>query len=376
LQMYYAEALRLISAQQKLQEILSSLQKEVFDAYITNPIKAQLPEAFAFADAPSFMANLHIVLELLHPFKDDPGIHQSLYYMDKIEATAGYADLDRSDYRAATYHFENKLNLALIIDDNLSKRIAYHALGLVQSRLGKKGPAMKLYQKALGIAGSMGDRYGYAKVLSDIGILQRQACDYKGAIQSYQKSLEMAIITGNKIQQEIILYNFGELYYQQNDLEKAEEYYYQSLDLAEKLNDNVGVSYATDAIGDLYYSKGEIDKAEKLYLANFERQTAIDDAEGLAHTYGNLANVAKARNQFDLANDYYTRNLALCQRVGDLDGEGRSWYNSAALEYDMENYSSAMEKLLQAERCFTEAGSAVYMDMLHELMDQCRAKMQ
>ncbi len=360
LQIYYAESLRMLSMHDKLELVIQNLLCDVLE--IVNK---------AMGKAYVYQTDLAGLVEELKSRVDNADIRQSMYYMDKIEALAGYADMDRSRYQTAMQHFENKLILALAIEDNLSQRIAYHSLGLVNSRLGKKDEAMKLLEKALHIAGSMGDRFGYGKVLADIGTIQRAATDFEAAFETYDKSLKMAISMGNKLQQETIVYNIGEMHYQLQDYEKAESCFTQAKAIAEAISDQVGLGYAIDALGDLYFTQGDLDKAESYYLANLERQEKIDDAEGLGHTYGNLANVAKRRGQYDLAAEYYIKNTELCQRVGDIDGEGRSWFNRAMWDVDQKDYKSAMANLRKAEACFVEAKSMVYMDILHEQIKLC-----
>jgi len=359
---FMADSLRAVDKIAELETLLSTLRKDI-NRQLSS---AGIPGLYYSEEGFDFP------FSSIAPEALTPEVHDALYYICKLEGVYGQLQLNHSKFKSATTHFRTVLALAQFLDDSISARIAFNSLANLLCKQGKHSSALRYYNKAKSLCEKSGDRFGYSKVIMDIGVLYRQQGNNEAALEAFNKSEAMSGLIGNKAQQENAIYNIGVIHYQEDRLEEAESNFLKALELAREISDNFGISYATDALGDLAMAQENLDKAESYYRHNLEFQKQIHDTEGIAHSLGNLGNIANSREDFATALDYYGQNLALCQEVGDLEGEGKAWFNSAMASLSLLQYQAALDKLLHSQESFHKASINIYDELLHEKLEECR----
>ncbi|MDY0151184.1 MAG: tetratricopeptide repeat protein [Candidatus Cloacimonas sp.] len=302
----------------------------------------------------------------LSPLEVNPQLKHYLYLLLKFETIQVANLIDTARYKEAHKSLTLQYELAKVLKDDLSLRIACGLLGVVYARQGDKKKAFAAYVEAIGIADRISDRFGYAKVLIDMGTLYRQMGDHKHAMQNYKRSLKIFEALNNLPTLSIIHHNIGELHHQEGHYQQAIKAYRKALRFAKKSGDLFGVSIENDAIGDILLFTNQLDKAKALYHKNLKLQKSIDDREGIAHTYGNLGNVAKYENDLPLALEYYDKNLKLTAEIGDLDGNGRGYFNLAGVYEIMGDFKKTKETLLEAKKRFEKAGLVDFLQQTNE----------
>lgn len=363
---FLADSLRAINDISALQKLLASLGGE-----INRQLRAYDIPGLCYHDS-----DFKLLISAIKHQQLPDSIHDTLYYICKLEGINGQLQLNRGNLHSSATHFRNVLELARFLDDNISIRIAYNSLANLLAKQGKLSSAMRYYQKAKTLCEKSGDRYGYSKVIMDIGVMYRQQGNTSAALEVYTRSEAMASLIGNKAQQENAIYNIGIIHYQEDRLDEAEASFMKALQLATEISDNFGISYANDALGDLATAKNDLDKAEGYYRRNLEFQIEIGDKEGIAHSLGNLGNIANAREDYATALTYYEKNLAICQEVEDLDGEGKAWFNSAMASLSLQQYKESLDKLYHSQECFHRAKINLYDSLITEKIEECTALLE
>ena len=172
--------------------------------------------------------------------------------------------------------------VAATIDLHLRRR-ALNALATINLEIGQYRQALNIYQQALNLPNTSGDRIGKAKVLSNLGRAYRAVDDKRQALKHYQLALEEFRAIGAWSQQVFVLNNLGRL----------------ALDLGLK---NRALEYLTEAEGRLSSTGGV----------------------GRVVTLNNLGYYYSQQQDYNRAINYLEQALAWARKNGDSVGEAKA----------------------------------------------------
>jgi predicted ATPase/DNA-binding SARP family transcriptional activator len=152
-----------------------------------------------------------------------------------------------------------------------------HLMGLLAWRRDDLPTAQKYLQKTNAILTGVGDRYGAAFVLFDLGAM----------LQHH---------TGEPV--------------------GAKRYYEESLEIRREIGDRWGMAICLDYIGYLARELGDYDEARRLHEESLAISREIGDPQGIAGSLDNLGLVARDEGAFSEARRYFEEGLTLRRQIG------------------------------------------------------------
>lgn len=241
---------------------------------------------------------------------------------------------------------------------------AYLALTYAQvlRRLGHLDEAEQSLRRNLDIRSELGDRWGEAAVLSQLGVvlrirgrmdeaehclmrslhIRRDEQDTQGegfdlsqlgriaqargrmseADQLYQRSLILAKKSGDIRTQGDVLAFLGQLARVRGQLALAESYFRDSLGIMVIVQDPRGRCVALHELGQIARIRGRLDEAEAYFTQCLQINRDVQDRRGEGKALGYLGRISKMRGQLEMAENYFTQSLAMARDVQDRRGEG------------------------------------------------------
>ncbi len=141
----------------------------------------------------------------------------------------------------------------------------------MHNNLGEYGEALDCYHRSLAIKQEIGDRWGEAASLNNLGDVLRELGNYPESERTFLQGEELAKEIRAKEFGAHILAGLGALYLQQDRLQLAEERILQLRDLAGALNSRDLQGMAQCRLGRLHVKRGEGEAAR----AAFQESIAI-----------------------------------------------------------------------------------------------------
>ncbi|MEC4851492.1 MAG: tetratricopeptide repeat protein [Jaaginema sp. PMC 1079.18] len=195
--------------------------------------------------------------------------------------------------------------------------------------------ALKFHEQALRLSEEIGDMYGKALILEDLGYLHFISDNYPKELTIYQQALAIYEDVGDVGKQSEILGKLGDRYYLLKERSKALEMYAQELKILEATSDFYTQLGDTEKALDYQYRQplvlarlgiiyGELDETEKeleFYQKIREFYRTVDDLQGeatfliaIAERYGYAERQAEMLTFLEQAVQVY-------QKAGDREGE-------------------------------------------------------
>ncbi len=207
--------------------------------------------------------------------------------LDPVEEPAilllkGIAYTFSGQWKEAMDHYQRALDGARDAQRMLQLATAYNCIGAVHYRRGDWIEARRCYKAGLDALEAMDAReettvkQTYAKLLSNIGLIDWEEEKWERAIECHRETLE----------------------------------------LSRALDDPAGIARAYTNIGNIYWSKGEIEAAIENYRESLELIEASGDERTLAIVYNNLGEAYRANEERAEAIHYYKQSLALAKKLG------------------------------------------------------------
>jgi tetratricopeptide (TPR) repeat protein len=106
-----------------------------------------------------------------------------------------------------------------------------------------------LYEESLALKREMGDKWGIAGLLNNLGNMAFAQGDYSAAWALYKESLALGREMGDKWGTAMSLYNLGNVAFAQGDYSAARELQAESLMLAREIGDKSDMAYALFVLG-------------------------------------------------------------------------------------------------------------------------------
>jgi predicted ATPase/DNA-binding CsgD family transcriptional regulator len=208
--------------------------------------------------------------------------NQELRSKARADAVRGIGDIAylQCDYRATQALYEE----ALLIYRSLGNRssIAHTLLGLgeVATEVGDYQSAMAIFQEAHTIMNELGDTYGLARSRAQLG--------------------------------------FGAL--RMGDIEGARIWLEEALSGYEQVDETVGSSLVYSGLGEIALRQGQLDHATELLEKSLNLREALGQKWGVAASLGSLAWVALKRGNLEYATETLSESLKIRQEIGDVGG--------------------------------------------------------
>ena len=195
----------------------------------------------------------------------------------KALVAAGAFALSHSDYERSQGYFEEGLELAQRVGDQLLAGWARVGLGLVAMGNTDHEATMSHLEQALRSFREVDqDYYGVAHVTTYLGIAALTRGDLGRATQMFEEGLAMARRLGERLGTYITLYNLAQVALSRGDHDGAVSLFEEGIALSEEVGDRANLAYCLEGLATVAGVRGEVERSARL----------IGAAEGLREAVG------------------------------------------------------------------------------------------
>jgi non-specific serine/threonine protein kinase len=262
-------------------------------------------------------------------------------------------DTDHDNLRAALTFF---LTSGLREDAEAAQRLTCAMLKFWQIR-GHIHEGRRWLQEVLTrTAEVVGSSALHARVLNGAGAFALEQGDYTQARELYEAALAMRRTVGDRTRVGDSLHNLGHLALVQLDYVRAQACYEESLQIAREQGDTLRVADGLHHLGWLAHEQGQIDQAVTLYEESLTVRRPLGDLRGIAFTLHNLANVCFDRQDLVRSRVLQEECLAIRRDLGDRKGLAGSYSHLARVALALHDFPMTRHWLVEAIRIFEEIG--------------------
>ncbi|HAI75220.1 MAG TPA: hypothetical protein DCM08_03160 [Microscillaceae bacterium] len=213
--------------------------------------------------------------------------------------------------------------------------------------------ALEYFQKSFTIRESLGDKFGMASCLNNIGLIYRNKGDGPVSLEYHQRAYKLYEEINDVGGVATSLLNIGNIYRTQNSYELALQYYQKCLNIAIQHNFKNVIAASLNNIGLVYERQKNYVVALEYYLKSLQIKEELNDKQGIALTYNNIASVYLGQNNYNQANEYFEKSLVMKEDLGDKQGQAISLNGLAMVALRQKEYDRSIqygEKGLQIAR--------------------------
>ncbi|HEY0069991.1 MAG TPA: tetratricopeptide repeat protein [Chloroflexia bacterium] len=196
-------------------------------------------------------------------------------------------------------------------------RAAYGASILAKVQ-GDNATTIRLEAESLSIYRELGIGRGVAQVLLGVGLRQRAGGDLEAAEASFKESLEISRGIGDTWGIAGALTNLGLIIFGRDD-ETARIYLEEGLQLMRQAGDRNNVTLILNNLGVLALHRGDLGEARRLWTENLRVYRELGNKESEALTLSNLALVAREEGQLIEARELNLQSLNMYFQLGNTD---------------------------------------------------------
>lgn len=298
-------------------------------------------------------------------------------YSQAVEALIQLGDihLQRSQSGQAIESFRRAAALAAM-NPELNKELAECRLKLADAlRLNEQPlPALNEYKQALAIYQNLeGSDSDKAQALDGLGHAYFDLQQYPEASVNFIEAARLFLLNDQRLDAARSHYNSGLCYYNVNDLQRAHNQFLRALELYTQLGDRQGQANCRLRLGYDLLEQNLSREARQQFEAAVQLCTALNDTEGLANGYSGLAKIFLGSDPPNLteAENFFTRARSLYISLNDPEGMTRTLRGLAEIEFNRQQYPSALLKYEEAGNSFVALGNLAEAARCFENVGNC-----
>jgi CHAT domain-containing protein/Tfp pilus assembly protein PilF len=227
----------------------------------------------------------------------------------------------------------------------------------VYDDLGEKQKALDYYRQALPISRQVGDRFGEATTLNNIGHVYDDLGERHKALDYCNQALPIIRQVGDRFGEAAIINNIGHVYDELGEKQKALDYYNEALQITDQVGARSVQAGTLNNIGYVYSSLGEEQRALDYYHHALPILRQVGDRSGEATTLNNIGYVYSSLGQKQKALDCFNQALPIILEVGDRSAEATTLNNIGVAYESLEERQKALEYYGKALRIILEVGN-------------------
>ncbi len=180
------------------------------------------------------------------------------------------------------------------------------------------------HRVALASARRLGDRYGEAWVLNNLGIAHGQQLQFTEAIEYLEKSLELRRLIGDRRGEGWTLNNIGNVLFHQGQYQESIGHHERALAIRREIGDRYGEATSLNNLGDAYGQAGLSSRAIEYLQKALAIRHAIGDWQGESEAMEVLAGLFSDIGEYGVALEWCGKSLKIAQEIGDRFGAAES----------------------------------------------------
>jgi tetratricopeptide (TPR) repeat protein len=226
--------------------------------------------------------------------------------------------------------------------------------------LGRDYPKGKsLFELALEVARTAGDRHGEANSLHNIAQADYFLRNFAAATDGYEKELAVAREIDDVDAAAAAEFGLATVAYSRAEYTPALDYYREALALYEKRDDGSSIARAVVSIGNVQYLQAEYDAAAASYRRGLAAALGVGDGPGATYARRGLGRVLAAQGDVAAALDMYSQVLAAARAALQNDARlkadvGSSLESIGELYYRIGNTDQARTAFDEAKGLFQD----------------------
>lgn len=217
--------------------------------------------------------------------------------------------------------------------------------------------AVEKYKEAIAHWEAAGDQRAKAKLLYDIGLVQRDLGQRQMALDYFRQALQLSKAARDGSQEAATLTAAGSVYNALGEKHKALDHYNESLPLSRALGDKSGEAITLNNIGAVYRSTGDMQKALEYFSQALEIHRALDNRKEQATTLNNLGLVYDSSGERLKALDYYNQALSLHRAERNHGGQATTLNNLGFVYRSLGELQKALDHYNEALVIYSAAGN-------------------
>jgi CHAT domain-containing protein len=253
------------------------------------------------------------------------------------------------------------------------KAYVLDTLGRANQDFGDRKKARELYNDALSLSQSIGDRSGELNSLINLGKASILLSDFPKALELSERALRMVNELGERRKETIVLNNLCLIHQQTGAFEKAFEMCKEAVSTARGTNNRLSEANAIQNLGSIYYRTGDYQKAIDFYGQSKQIFKELGNRRGEATAITNIGWLYAVLGDLQKANDAAHQALELWRALGDQNREVIVLNNLAVNYFQLSDYRKALEMHLQIlpvrKRLNESEGTAVTLENIAQCFD-------
>ena len=253
------------------------------------------------------------------------------------------------------------------------KAYVLDTLGRANQDFGDRKKARELYNEALSLSQSIGDRAGELNSLINLGKALILLSDFPKALELSERALRMVNELGVRPKETIVLNNLCLIHQKTGAFEKAFEMCKEAVSTARDTNNRLSEANAIQNLGSIYYRTGDYQKAIDLYSQSKQIFKELGNRRGEATAVTNIGWLYAVLGDLQKANDAAHQALELWRSLGDLNREVVVLNNLAVNYFQLSDYRKALEMHLQVlplrKRLNESEGTAITLENIAQCYD-------
>jgi len=210
-------------------------------------------------------------------------------------------------------------------------------------------PALPVYERALELYRSAGDRRGEANTIGLIGNCHKRLGDLGRAEELLQRALAMKRELRDRSEEGKTLSHLGLLYWEKGEYPKATESFQGAIAIGHELGDRILEGSARNNLGLVYDELGDYGRSLEEYRQALELYRGSDFDRGISDTIGNLGGRHLLLGQYAQALRYYQEALALDEKTK----------SKSSMSFDLTNIALSHLGLGHAEEALRHFDKAI-----------------
>jgi len=213
-----------------------------------------------------------------------------------------------------------------------------------------------------------GEKLTLARALLFEGWADDNLGDRQAAIAESEEAKTAYEAVGDRFGVARAVHNLGITAIQQGQLDQAQKYFTQALEIRRPLQDNQGINRALGNLGRISEMRGDLKAAEGYYQQSLSIAREIGDLSATAYALGNLSSLYTSEGQRTKARQYMEESLELSRKIGDKIAIASNLANLGIYEFDDGNAAAARKDWEEAAATFADAGHKSGVAQVHVLL--------
>jgi tetratricopeptide (TPR) repeat protein len=164
---------------------------------------------------------------------------------------------------------------------------------------------------------ALGDRFGEAFAISNLGWLARNRQDLESAQALFDSSLRTRREIGDRWGEAWTLTNLGVVALDRSDLPAARALLGDAAELFRTVGDGRGAFQAQHNLGCVLQALGDYVQARTLFTESLNLARSLDDPRGVANSLGDLGLISLYTGDYATAAEQFSDSLSMYARLGD-----------------------------------------------------------